>query len=386
VPFYEERLGRISRDPEQLAGEAFGAIPPLEKSDIAAHGDQLLRRGAADRGPGITVVTSGGTTGVPTRIVHDAATTDAHAAAALRCHLWFGADPTRRHLLLWGPPPDENTYGFLGGRLKGFVLRRILLETYGLDDARARAYWERIVGAGRLELVVGYSSALCAIAAKARPGERARVRAAVVAAAEPIFDFQRPAIAAAFGAPVRERYGCNEFSGLAHECAEGGLHVFSDRVHLEIVRDDGSAAGPGEIGQVLVTDLDNLHMPLIRYRVGDLAEAGTTACRCALPFPTLARVHGRRRDLLRGPEGAVQSPHAFAAALEGTPARGIQLVADAERRAREVHVESDPFPIDAARERWRALAGGEVAVRFVSSLRRSRSGKVLPVLGVDEAI
>ena len=382
VPFWQERLAPLGGDPEKLAGDLFASIPPLEKADIAASPERLLRRGGADRGPGVTVVTSGGTTGPPTRIVLDAETADAQAAAGLRAHGWLGADPTRKHVLLWGPPPEENTYGFTSGRLKGFVLRRVLLPTYGLDAAGARAHWERLLAERGIDHVVGYSSALVKLAAAARPGETARVRTAVIAAAEPVFDFQHAAIARAFGAPVRERYGCNEFSCLAHACAQGRMHVCSDRVKLEIVREDGTAAAPGEIGEVLVTDLDNRLMPLVRYRIGDLAEWGGD-CACGLPFPVLARVHGRRRDLVRGPGGDVRSPHAFAEALVGTPARGFQLHVDRARRVRRVDVEAEAFPLADAPARWEALAGGPVDVRFVDGLVRSRSGKVLPVLELE---
>ena len=385
VPFYEERLAGLGGDPETLAGPAFHAIPPLEKAEIAEAGERLVARGRSDGDRGVTIVRSGGTTGVPTRIVLDRATGDAHAGAALRFHLWFGADPTRKHVMLWGPPPDENTYGFAAGRLKGRILGRVLLGTYGLTDEGARQHWQTICTAGRIEFVVGYSSALVQVAAAARPNhpKGPDVRRAVVAAAEPIFDFQRPAIAAAFGAPVRERYGCNEFSGIAHECRQGRLHVATDRVRLDLVREDGSPVAHGEVGEVLVTDLDNLHMPLLRYRIGDLAAWGD-GCPCPLPFPVLARIHGRRRDLLHDPAGRAISPHHFAEALDGTAARGFQLRVDAARRVRGVDVVGPPMPLDAARERWRALAVGDLAVRFVAGIQRSRSGKLLPVLGPGE--
>jgi hypothetical protein len=100
-----------------------------------------------------------------------------------------------------------------------------------------------------------------------------------------------------------------------------------------------------------------------------------------LPFPTLVRVFGRERDALAGDGGRLLTPHDFAAALIGTPAYGLQIVADERRRPREVHLESEPFPVDAPLEQWRKLAGQpDLRVRFVGEVRRSRSGKILPVL------
>jgi hypothetical protein len=63
--------------------------------------------------------------------------------------------------------------------------------------------------------------------------------------------------------------------------------------------------------------------------------------------------------------------------------RGFQLVADADRRPLEVHLEGDPVGLGDAPDRWRKLAGRDLAVRFVDDLKRSRSGKILPVLGAE---
>jgi phenylacetate-CoA ligase len=207
-----------------------------------------------------------------------------------------------------------------------------------------------------------------------------------VAAAEPIFDFQRALVEQAFGAPVRERYGCNEHALLAQECAQGGMHVATDRVHLEIVREDGTHTGPGEIGSVLVTDLDSRRMPLVRYRLGDLAAWRASACPCGRPYPLLERVHGRVRDALRSATGALYSPHHVAAALVGRPVRAFQLVSGADRRLLEVRLVGERCETSDLVERWRTLAGGPVAVRFVSDLIRSPNGKILPVVDAEAAV
>ena len=59
-------------------------------------------------------------------------------------------------------------------------------------------------------------------------------------------------------------------------------------------------AKPGELGQVLVTDLLNLAMPLIRYRIGDMAIYDETPCKCGRSLPRLKKVAGRVTDFLVG--------------------------------------------------------------------------------------
>jgi phenylacetate-CoA ligase len=56
-------------------------------------------------------------------------------------------------------------------------------------------------------------------------------------------------------------------------------------------------------GRVVVTDLVNRAMPLIRYEVGDLATVRSGPCACGRSLPRLGAVHGRITDILRTPDG-----------------------------------------------------------------------------------
>jgi phenylacetate-CoA ligase len=53
---------------------------------------------------------------------------------------------------------------------------------------------------------------------------------------------------------------------------------------------------------VVVTTLHNFAMPLIRYELGDYAEAGEP-CACGRGLPVIRRIMGRHRNLLRLPDG-----------------------------------------------------------------------------------
>jgi phenylacetate-CoA ligase len=85
---------------------------------------------------------------------------------------------------------------------------------------------------------------------------------------------------------------------------------------VEVLR-DGRPARPGELGEVVITDLNNFCMPFIRYRIGDLAVAmdpGET-CPCGRGLPRLGRIEGRIQAMIVGAEGAVVPaslfPHFF---------------------------------------------------------------------------
>jgi len=82
-----------------------------------------------------------------------------------------------------------------------------------------------------------------------------------------------------------------------------GLHVCVPLQYVEIIRPDGTYTDPGEIGEVVITNLVNHVMPLIRYRIGDMAAWRDVECECGRPWPMLKDVAGRTRDLFMKRDG-----------------------------------------------------------------------------------
>ncbi len=80
----------------------------------------------------------------------------------------------------------------------------------------------------------------------------------------------------------------------------------AEGLYLEIEGPSGPAA-LGEMGSILVTDLLNRAMPLVRYRIGDLGAWAAGACPCGRGLPRLARVAGRVTDFLVGCDGRLVS-------------------------------------------------------------------------------
>src|SRR5205085_9683796 len=107
--------------------------------------------------------------------------------------------------------------------------------------------------------------------------------------------------------PVFRRCGCREVSIIASECeAHRGMHVMAEGLHVEIECEDRPAK-PGEMGSILVTDLLNHAMPMIRYRIGDLGSWEAGDCPCGRKLPRLRQVHGRVTDFIVGAGGQLVS-------------------------------------------------------------------------------
>jgi phenylacetate-CoA ligase len=107
-----------------------------------------------------------------------------------------------------------------------------------------------------------------------------------------------------FGARVSDTYSCEELGPIAFECAhsEGHYHVALSNVIVEVVDGNGRHCAPGQPGCVLLTGLNNLATPFIRYDIGDIA-ALSPACPCGWAGPTLTHLHGREVSLLKLPNG-----------------------------------------------------------------------------------
>ncbi len=119
-----------------------------------------------------------------------------------------------------------------------------------------------------------------------------------------------------FGCEVFTQYGGSEVLDVANECERHRLHVMTENVYVEALR-DGRPAGPGEVGRAVLTDLGNYAMPLIRYEIGDVIEPGHGPCPCGRNSPTLAAVHGRAGDLIATADGGLLSPLQADAAFRG---------------------------------------------------------------------
>jgi phenylacetate-CoA ligase len=212
----------------------------------------------------------------------------------------------------------------------------------------------------------------------------------VISVAETLSPPEAGLVRQAFRCPVVSHYSCREIPRFAQSCPDrpDRFHVNSERAIVRIVRDDGRAAGPGERGRVIVTDLANDVMPFINYDLGDLAVA-SEPCPCGRGLPTLGAVDGRAAETIVLGNGRVVSATALGAfllwACEAIPyVREYQAV-QVTRDAVELRVvPTDRFSDDFARRLTASLGellgpGAEGRVVAVDDIEREASGKRLAV-------
>ncbi len=118
----------------------------------------------------------------------------------------------------------------------------------------------------------------------------------------------REACRQAWDVDILDAYSANEVGHIAIQCAaRGGYHLQAEHLLVEVLDDGGRPCRAGQTGRVVVTDLYNYAMPLVRYEIGDYAEVGEP-CHCGLKLPTLNRVLGRSRNMFVLPNGQRRWP------------------------------------------------------------------------------
>jgi len=194
-----------------------------------------------------------------------------------------------------------------------------------------------------------------------------------------------PAIArrveAGFGAPFRDVYGTGELGIVGAACGRSaGVHVFEDLFVVEVLR-DGRPARAGERGAVVVTDLVNAAMPLVRYDVGDVGSLDAAPCACGRAGPRLI-LHGRAVERLTHAGGgeAVDAADVHAVLFSRPEVANARVEALPRGRFAATVVPTDGAPapdLEEIAEALRALLGCEERprVRTAPFLRPETSGK-----------
>ncbi|SRR6266436_4820661 len=295
--FYAQRMEQARLAPEEVTSiEHLARIPILTKRDIQDHGAGLRAKGF----PAEQSVRNqtGGSTGSPLQFYVDRERFDSRKASTLRHNLWAGVRPGDWQVSLWGSRLDQGRPETWWDHLRNNLLyRTVALNTSRISDTD----WSRFITEVRRakpRSMVAYTQAAVLFARYLRQQNIDDIRfGSIITTAEMLLPGQREFLEETFGGKVFNRYGCREVSVIASECDfHRGMHVNAEALLVEIVPD---AARPGRAGRVVVTDLLNYCMPLIRYEIGDVAEwAEDQDCPCGRHLPLLADVQGRTTDFL----------------------------------------------------------------------------------------
>ncbi len=283
VPHYRAAMQQRGLRPEDIQGRSdLPALPTITRAEIARQLYFDILSEDHDKAH-VRELPSCGASGAPLPFFVDRKQLELRWAAALRMRHATGYRFGDPRLALWRAHDD--------GRLDGWLANAHVAAIDVLDGASALR--QRIASLSP-RLIEGSTEVIEYLAHQLLlgPGLDAPVAAVVASGQLPSRDAAE-LVRRAFGAELHCAYGLRELGEVAHECgAHDGLHVIAERVIVEIVD-----------GEIVLTDLSNDCMPLIRYRTGDRARWIEGPCRCGRSSPRLWIERGRAIGYVEARDG-----------------------------------------------------------------------------------
>jgi len=381
-PFYRQRFDQAGVRPSDIASSAdLRKIPPLTRDDLRNHLAEIQSR--RYRPEELMRSATGGTTDTPVPLLRDPECVREKVAVQWQFNSWAGLFPGDKVFYLWGARFDLPQNPSWRYRLYDrHLMRRVWAPTSDLSEEVLESY-RQTLNQLRPRIIYAYPRALALFCEFLRACGRPYVRPkAAICTAELLFPEQRQVIEAVLGCPVFDHYGTRDFGLPAAECEEHrGLHVNPLVVYFEYLPvKDAEVEG---LREILVTDLLNYGMPMIRYQVNDCAVVDSEACPCGRGFPLIKGLVGRTSDLFRLADGAVVMGGSLLSRAIGQACRTlrkIQIIQETFTEFRLRFVPGEDFAeedLKLLEKRLDEYFGVQLQWKFekVEDIERERSGK-----------
>ena len=365
VPFYRHRMTQAGLTPLDIrTHEDLRLLPVLTKRDIQDHQDLLVSSNVppSKRAQNQT----GGSTGSPLQFFVDVERFDSRMASTARHNSWAGLRIGDWYAHPWGSRFDVgDTPDPSPAWRQRYLHRNLSLHTAAVSE-EAMMRFVTVLRKYRPKYMVAYAQSAVLFAEFCSANNIHDITfESMIVSAEMLLPGKRQILEETFRGKVFDRYGCREVSVIASECEyHSGLHVNADALIVEV---EAAPNLPAGMGRVLVTDLLNRSMPLIRYEIGDLATLDSDMrCPCGRSLPLIGNIQGRTSDFLRLPSGRMIAGPSLA------------LLAADMRDVRQVQfIQADPAHVT-----LKVVAGTGYSQRTEEELRR----RMLPYLEQESSL
>ena len=385
VPGFRKKLDGVT--PPIASLDDVRRLPTLSKTDIQDDAEGCASKDVRGK---LIRKTTGGSTGQPVTIWKTRQSWLWELAATWRGYAWAGVDIGDPQARFWGVPFDEGDRR--SARLTDFACHRRRMSAFDFDQSSLARYVKEL-RRFRPTHFYGYVSMLTEFAdyVAAEVPDWDLDLTSIITTSEVLTDDLRRRLTNAFKAPVFNEYGCGEIGTIAHECPEGRMHLSEENMLVEILDGDRPCA-PGESGEIVVTELNNQAMPLIRYRMGDFGSLSSEPCPCGRTLAVLEGLHGRAYDMVRNREGRLFHGEFMMYIFEEIKRQGVGI-----KQFQVIQEELDRFRVRVVREdgygpetealilrriREYVDPAAEVVFEPVERIERERSGKLRVIVGL----
>jgi phenylacetate-CoA ligase len=385
VPYYRRRMQEAKVRPEDIRSqEDLHKLPYLTKDDVRKHLHfDIMAEGVNHNN--ILKISTSGSTGEPFVCYADREQLEFRWAATMRSQEWTGyrfGDPTVR---LWHQTLGMSKSQAFKEHADAFFANRTYVPIFDMTNEKLGEMIRLLVDK-RPVLIDGYAEAFDYIAQyiQARGGLPFRPKA-LMSSAQTLPRKSRELIEASFGCKVFDKYGSREFSGIAYESDAHNGHLIIAEGYIVEVLVDGRPARPDEVGEVVITDLNNYCLPFIRYRIGDLAQGVSwEPSTCGRGLPRIGDIQGRVQSIIQGTDNRWVPGTFFAHALKefDYAIRQFQIVQEEQGAIRFRVVKGSRYSDDVLDECKRLIRlhlGSDlrIDVEFVDGIEMVRTGKRL---------
>lgn len=305
VDYYRELFDGVGLKPEDIVTlDDIKKIPYLTKSDITSNLHFGILSDNHNKKDMLKIVTSG-STGIPFTCYADRYQLEMRWAATLRSMEWTGYIFGDRCARLWHQTIGMSFTQIIREFVDSFISRRIFIPAYSISSTKIKQYMRKLES-WNPQLVDGYAESFNFLAQYVLSGHTVKIKPkAIISSAQILPEQSRDIIEDAFDTRAFDKYGSREFSGIAYESGERDVHlVVAENYIVEIIKDNRDAF-PGELGEVVITDLNNKCLPFLRYKIGDLAVAmdPNRISKCGRGLPLIGKIEGRVQAIIIGTNG-----------------------------------------------------------------------------------
>lgn len=311
VPYYREHV-HSENDPQP------SDFPVLTKQQLREHFKELMTADLKEeylsshrrrKFYSWAEVKTGGSTGIPTSVIHDKQFRDQGRASRLYSQYLCGFPFGTSHIKLWGSMKDINqSKESVPHRVMSFLSGETLLNAFRMGEHDMERFIDYL-NRSKPNYLMAYVDAADHLATYAREkGKSIKPLQTIMSCAGTVTENIRSNLQNVFHARVHNKYGSRDCGDIACECECGGMHIYTNNVYLEVVDSANRPVPVGTAGRILITLLGNYSFPLIRYEIGDVGVLSNERCPCGRPFPLLKELQGRTVEFLLTPDGGYVSP------------------------------------------------------------------------------
>ena len=310
VPHYRKVFQERGISAEDIRSfDDFRVLPLLQKRDVREDFANMIASGF-DRSS-LKPFTTSGSTGEPVTILRDSRADIIASASGIRFRRWGGQEIGVKYAQIRGRALDPAVSSDSGhsprSRLKRWLTRfeepAAFLNAYDMTETSMKEFADKIE-TQKVDVLVGYVNMLYFFAQSVRKWKMEFRLKSVRTTAEVLHTHQRQLIEEVFGCKVFDSYGNRENGLIAAECEmHCGLHVNAENLYVEILDPQGKPVQGNESGEIVITDLNNYGMPLIRYRTGDRGYFLNEPCQCGRRLPLIGEIGGRVIDMVALSDG-----------------------------------------------------------------------------------